>query len=271
MSVLELAHTYLKIAIVALVFGGLISVSAPAWAQTGTGSISAISGSATIARGTTTIPATYGAAVQIGDKISTGPDGRLTVTLSDGSQLELSESSSLVVTQNDLNPNGTRANTKITLMGGLVRSLVRFTAGTPPNFEVHTPNAVASARGTTYDTGYENGVNRENYQKCKEFTDVSVYEGTVEVSNPTNPSAPPVDVHSGQKTTVPCGLAVLPASAAAAAGAGGLGVGAAVGAALGAAAVVGGTVGGLAAAGAIGGGSNSGSGAPPQKPSSPGL
>jgi ferric-dicitrate binding protein FerR (iron transport regulator) len=268
-SVLKLAHTYLKIAIFAFVFGGLISASAPSWAQTGTGSISAISGSATIARGTTTIPATYGAAVQIGDKISTGPDGRVTVTLTDGSQLELSESSSLVVTQNDLNPNGTRANTKITVLGGLVRSLVRFTAGTPPNFEVHTPNAVASARGTTYDTGYENGVNRDNYQKCKEFTDVSVYEGTVEVANPTNPSAPPVDVHSGQKTTVPCGLAVLPASAAAAAGAGGLGVGTAVGAALGAAAVVGGTVGGLAGAGAIGGGSSGGS-VPPQKPSSPG-
>jgi hypothetical protein len=36
----------------------------------------------------------------------------------------------------------------------MVRSLVRSTPGRAPNFEVHTPNAVASARGTSYDVDY---------------------------------------------------------------------------------------------------------------------
>jgi hypothetical protein len=74
----------------------------------------------------------------------------------DNTQLELTESSTMVLTENVLNPNGAR----VTLVGGLVRSLVRFTAGTPPNFEVNTPNAVVSARGTTYDTNYQSGATR---------------------------------------------------------------------------------------------------------------
>jgi hypothetical protein len=101
-----------------------------AYAQAPTASITAVSGSATIARAGRSFPATNGAAVQVGDRIDTGTDGRLTLTLSDGSQMELTESSSLVLTENNLNPNGTRSSTKVNLLGGLVRSLVRFTAGT---------------------------------------------------------------------------------------------------------------------------------------------
>jgi len=232
-----------------------------AYAQAPTASITAVSGSATINRAGRSFPATYGAAVQVGDRINTGTDGRVTLTLSDGSQMELTESSSLGLSENNLNPNGTRASTKVTLLGGLVRSLVRFTAGTPPNFEVHTPNAVASARGTTYDTNYQNSVNRSDFPTCREFTDVSVYDGTVEVVNPTNTLAPPVQVPAGQKTTVPCGLAALPATSAKALGTGGVGGGTAVAAA--AAVTAGGAIGGVAAAGAFGGGGG-GSSAPPR-------
>jgi hypothetical protein len=35
-----------------------------------------------------------------------------------------------------------------------VRSWMKMAASAPLNYEVHTPNAVASARGTTYDTYY---------------------------------------------------------------------------------------------------------------------
>ena len=129
-----------------------------------------------------------------------------------------------------------------------------FTPGSPPNFEVHTPNAVAAARGTTYDTDYQNNVNRLGYAYCKEFSDVSVFNGTVEVNNPKNTSAPSVTLQSGQKTTVPCGLAAAPAGAIAAAAktggggaAGGLSVGAIAGIA--GAVVTGGVLGGYSAAG----------------------
>jgi ferric-dicitrate binding protein FerR (iron transport regulator) len=230
-------------------------------AQATAGSITAINGNATIARASVILPAAYGAPLQIGDTIATAPNGRVTITLSDNTQLEVTESSTLVLTENVLNPNGTRASTKVTLLGGFVRSLVRFTVGTPPNFEVHTPNAVAAARGTTYDTDYINGAQRKEHKHCREFTDVAVYDGTVEVSNPTNTTAPPVEVHSGERTTVPCGLAVLPASSGASAAAG-TGLGATAGIAAGVVGV-GGLVGGLAGAGVVGG--SSATAAPPTR------
>lgn len=241
----------------------LLLTVAPLMAQTAAGSITAINGTATIARAGASMNGTYGMPLQVGDTITTGPNGRVTITLSDNSQLEVTESSSLILTENILNPNGTRASTKVTLLNGLVRSLVRFSAATGPNFEVHTPNAVAAARGTTYDTDYINGVQRKDHKECREFTDVMVFDGRVEVSNPTNPSAPSVEVHTGEKTSVPCGLAVLPASSVAVGGAattGGLGVGA-IAASAGAVGV-GGAIGGLAAGGVVGGGGGGGGGAP---------
>ena len=232
------------------------------WAQTVAGSISAISGSATIQRGGTTIPAAYGTKVNVGDRIVTAATSNLTITLTDSSQIELTDSSNLTIDDNTLNANGTRASTKLSLLSGLVRSLVRSTPGTPPNYEIHTPNAVASARGTDYDVDHITGVTDNHYKGCTEFSHVSVYQGLVEVYNPTNPSAPPVEVKEGQKVTVPCGLAptfgAAPFASAATLGAiGGLGV-------LGAGAIA------VAVVGATGGlGGGSGHFPPPPKPVSP--
>ena len=225
-------------------------------AQTVAGSITALNGSANITRGPRTFPATYAAPVNVGDRLDTTATGRLTITLTDNSQLELTESSTLLISENLLNPNGTRARTIVTLVSGLVRSLVRVTAGTAPNYEVHTPNAVASARGTTYDTYYTNNAIRAAFKSCKEFSDVFNYDGIVGVRSLANPTSPTIELHSGQKTTVPCGLAVLPATALSVIGFGGTGGGAGVGtgaiaaSSLGGVAVVsGGVVGGVAGAG----------------------
>lgn len=141
-----------------LFLAAIMLVSAPgARAQIYAGSISTLNGTVAIERAGTSIPGIYGMALEVGDKLTTDPTSRVTIDLSDGSQIELAESSILVLTENTLNPDGSRASTKITLLGGLVRSLVRFAAGGAPNFEVHTPNAVAAARGTQFDVSYENG------------------------------------------------------------------------------------------------------------------
>jgi len=191
-----------------LLFALIALPAAPsAWAQTVAGSISAISGSATIQRGAATIPAAYGTKINVGDKIVTSPASNVTITLTDSSQIEVTDSSDLTIDENTLNPDGTRASTKLSLVNGLVRSLVKSTPGTPPNYEVHTPNAVASARGTGYDVDHHTGVQDDKYKGCTEFSHVSVYQGEVQVYNPTNPSAPPVEVKEGQKVTIPCGLA----------------------------------------------------------------
>ncbi len=195
-------------ALAILLFALIAPGAAPSvWAQTAAGSISAISGSATIQRSGATIPAAYGTKVNVGDKIVTAAASNVTITLTDGSQVEVTDSSDLTIDENTLNPDGTRASTKLSLVNGLVRSLVKSTPGTPPNYEVHTPNAVASARGTGYDVDHHTGVQDDKYKGCTEFSHVSVYQGDVQVYNPTNPSAPPVDVKEGQKVTIPCGLA----------------------------------------------------------------
>lgn len=218
------------------------------------GTITALNGSATITRGVTKSAAAYAAPVNVGDELATSPTGRLTVTLTDNSQLELTESSTLLISENLLNANGTRARTTITLLNGLMRSLVRVAAGAAPNYEVHTPNAVASARGTTYDTYYTNNTSRRGFKGCKEFSDVFVYAGIVTVSSLANPTSPTVQLHSGQKTTVPCGLAALPATTLAAIGtgtaAGGLSAATVAAISLGGVAIItGGVVGGYAGAG----------------------
>ena len=189
--------------------------------------MSAIQGKVTIARGSQTLAAAYATPVLIGDQISTAADSRVTLTLSDGTQLELAESSTLTVVQSTLNPDGSRAATRIDLLGGLLHSLVRFAPGNAPNYEVHTPNAVAAARGTNYDTDYVKE-DRKGYKDCREFTDVAVYDGVVEVSNPTNATAGTIKLKKGHKTTVPCGLLPTPPSAAALISAGALGVAGAV-------------------------------------------
>jgi hypothetical protein len=135
----------------------LLTLAPHAWAQTPAGSISALNGAVTVERAGKSIPAVQGTALQVGDKLTTGPNGGVTISLSDGSQLELNDSSTLVLTENILNPDGSRASTKVTLLNGLVRSLVKVSSASPPNFEVHTPNAVASARGTMFDVSYHEG------------------------------------------------------------------------------------------------------------------
>jgi ferric-dicitrate binding protein FerR (iron transport regulator) len=183
----------------------LLCVVPQVQAQTVAGSITAISGTATITRGAATIPAAYNTQVDVGDRIVTAVGSNLTITLSDGSQIEVTDSSTLTLDEDTLNANGTRSSTKMTLLSGLVRSLVRTTPGTPPNYEVHTPNAVASARGTFYDVDHETGVHDDKYKDCTEFTHVAVFQGNVDVFNPTAPGSPTVNVKEGQKVTVPCG------------------------------------------------------------------
>jgi len=101
---------------------------------------------------------------------------------------------------------------------------------------------------------------RKKYKDCRRFTQVSVYEGTVEVTNTTNPAGGSVQVPAGHKTLVVCGLAPFPpsdlgAAAVGAAGATGAGAGSTAGLLLGGAIVAGGTVGGLVGSGVFGGGS----------------
>ncbi|HVA80299.1 MAG TPA: FecR family protein [Candidatus Binataceae bacterium] len=166
------------------------------------GSITTSSGQVSIQRGAATIGGAVGVAVEVGDRIITGPNGHVIVRLSDQSTLELGASSNIVVDQQTSSPVATRIN----LFRGELRSFVNHTLGAAaPNFQIHTPNAVAAARGTRFDTVYSSGVARPTFGDCHNFTDVAVQDGVVNLANAGNPGGG-VNVRAGYEATVPCFL-----------------------------------------------------------------
>ncbi|MFZ0888540.1 MAG: FecR family protein [Candidatus Binataceae bacterium] len=215
-------------------------------AQTAAGSVTSTQGDCRLKRASATLQPVAGMPVEFGDRLETGANGRVVVTLADQSRLELAESSSITVDQ----------PTRVSLFSGLVHAVVRFAAtGGGPTFQVSTPNAVAAVRGTKWDTSYQEGVERPRFAGCKQFTDVTVAEGTVEVSNPTATGAAPLAVTPGHHATVPCALAPLMIGSGIL---GGILGGTAAEAAAAAAAGAGGVLGGYAGTGGFSGGGGGG-------------
>src|SRR6266849_6701308 len=127
-----------------LILASVSAVTASrAYAHTNVGSVTALRGQVSIQRATATLTPTVGAAVDQGDRITTGPASSIAITLTDRSQLELSESSTEVIDEHATSPSG-KIRTQVSLFSGVVRSFVDLTAGTTESFEVRTPNAVTA-------------------------------------------------------------------------------------------------------------------------------
>ncbi len=181
----------------------LLGVNGPALAQTAAGSFASVSGQVQIQRGGgATIGAAAGVGVNVSDRIVTGPGGHAVITLNDQSRLELGPSSSITLDQFTI--SGGAASTRVSLFTGVMRSLVNAAAGGgPADYQVHTPNAVAAVRGTRFDTAYTENVIRPGYQGCERYTDISVYQGTVNLAPLTAPNAGE-DISTGYEATLPC-------------------------------------------------------------------
>jgi hypothetical protein len=177
----------------------------PASAQRPIGSVTRIDGVAILESGGRRAKVTLGNPIGIGDKLVVSGNGRLTVTLNDGGQLILAESTSIVI-QGSAAAGGNLA-TPIRLLAGHLRSIVEAgLRGLGPRFEVHTPNAISAVRGTDFETAYIEGKPCPGFPDCLRYTDVGVYKGEVEVTNPADLKAS-VRVTAGYETTVPCELA----------------------------------------------------------------
>jgi hypothetical protein len=188
-------------ALTLIVCGRLI----PAFAQEVAGAVTSIKGSASIWRAGAAMDVTLGMSVQVADKMAVAAGSKVTVTLSDGSLLEAGSSSNIVIDQQLLGAGGARASTRVSVLNGILRSVVKHSShGNPPNFEVHTPNAILAARSTMFDTSYSQGERRFGYGECNQFTDVQTYKGSVGVRNAANPEAAETSVGAGYETTVAC-------------------------------------------------------------------
>lgn len=170
------------------------------------GTITDLGGSVAIQRGGGPIAPAVGAYVDKGDKITTGSQGRVSIVLTDHSEIDIGDSAAVILNEHGIGPGG-HPHTRIGLLAGLVHALVNAAAG-PNNFQINTPNAVASVRGTKFDASYGSGPPRQGYGACREFTDVAVYEGIVDVSGAAKPSAHRL-LSAGYETTVACAGAPL--------------------------------------------------------------
>ena len=180
----------------------VLVVSGPALAQTAAGSFSSVSGQVQIQRAGATIGAASGVGVNVGDRIVTGANGHAVIVLNDQSRLELGPVSS--ITLDEFTITGGSTSTRVSLFSGVLRSLVNAASGgAPANYQVHTPNAVAAVRGTKFDTAYTENMIRSGYQGCEQYTDISVYQGTVHLTTLATPNAGE-DIGAGYEATLPC-------------------------------------------------------------------
>ncbi|HXN87401.1 MAG TPA: FecR family protein [Candidatus Binataceae bacterium] len=196
----DAARLTLVSALVGVIF--TMATASPGLAQVA-GTVSSATGNVQLQRAGGTGVVISGTPVNVGDRILTGPGGHAVILLTDGSSLELGESSTLNIDSHVLPAAGAGAATQVSLFGGVLRSVANATGG-PANFEVHTPNAVAAVRGTRWDTAFTDGESRATYGDCKKFTDVVVYDGVVSVRNPAAATAGGMDVPAGYEVTVPC-------------------------------------------------------------------
>jgi FecR protein len=186
-----------------LLFSALFLGPRTATAQTVAGSFLSLNGQVQIQRaGGAMIGAAAGVGVNVGDRIVTGPNGHAVIILNDQSRLELGSASSITLDQFTITDGVTA--TRVSLFSGVMRSLVNAApASAPANYQVHTPNAIADVRGTKFDAAYTENVIRPGYKGCEKYTDVSVYQGTVNLAPIGAPTAGE-DVHAGYEATLPC-------------------------------------------------------------------
>ncbi|HKD65916.1 MAG TPA: FecR family protein [Candidatus Binataceae bacterium] len=239
--------TRIVLAILALAF---CAPASRVQAEAVVGKVTQVTGKAQVKRANNSLDAVPAMPVELHDQLKTAIPGELTVEMLDNSMLTLNESSLLTIDESILS-GGVRASTNVELLSGSVKSLVSAVARkAAPSFTVTTPNAIAGVRGTEFTCRYAAGKARPGFPNCFEFTDCATTAGTVLVTNnPPRPGAA-VKVPAGQKTTVPCLLAPLPATpgtlgALSATASSVLGPAAVVGAGAAAAGVIGGTVAGV--------------------------
>ncbi len=173
-------------------------------AQSAAGTVSSASGGIQIQRGTAILAAKPGMPVNQGDRIGSGVEGIALITLSDGSQLELRPSTVITL---DRYTSGGPTPTRVELTAGVLKSAVRKTGGAPADYQVHTPNAIVTARGTVFYTSYTSSSPQlGNLPGVSHYTEVAVLDGTVNLAQAAAPDSG-VEVAQGTTGTVAGGNA----------------------------------------------------------------
>jgi ferric-dicitrate binding protein FerR (iron transport regulator) len=128
-----------------------------------------VQGSVSLIRDSATWAVNVGDSVNVRQVIVTGPDGYASFQVADGSTFEVFPNSRITFRDN---PGTWRDLVDVWL--GRIRVHIQKFGGTPNPNRVHTPTAVISVRGTTFDVSVEDD---------DETTHVAVEEGQVAVEH----------------------------------------------------------------------------------------
>src|SRR5258707_8269374 len=148
-------------ALVALMSVQLAIGATAACAQSAVGTVTEVSGTVNVQRGSASLPATSKMPILLHDRIATQAGSSVKIGLVDDSSLQLGENGVLTIDDSML-VNGVSAPAKVGLLGGKLHALIQgaMRSGSSTTFEVHTPNAVGAVRGTEFDVSYHEGVPR---------------------------------------------------------------------------------------------------------------
>lgn len=114
------------------------------------GTVSRMRGTATAQSPAETRPLATGDAVYVGDRIKTGADSRLELTLLDGAVMTLGDNSSLLIDQYLVSASGSGSGS-LNVLGGVFLAVTGALGKTPgADFNVTTPVATIGVRGTTF-------------------------------------------------------------------------------------------------------------------------
>lgn len=132
-------------AFVPVLFEAIASAASPI------GLVKVSGGVATVQRGETTLPAQLGLAVQEGDVLRTGTDGRMGVVLRDYTRLSLGPDSEILIAQFLFAP----AEGHLALVVKMARGIMAFVSGSIAKLSgdavrIETPVAILGVRGTQF-------------------------------------------------------------------------------------------------------------------------
>lgn len=124
-------------------------IASPSWASIG--SVTELTGTATIKRGKESIAIAKGTTVEQNDKVET-KNGKLKITFKDNTVVSVTEHSALVIDDFVYDPkNAAGSKLGLKAAGGTVRYVSGAIAGANPNaVKINTPTAAIAVRGTDF-------------------------------------------------------------------------------------------------------------------------
>lgn len=129
----------------------LVLAAGPAQADGAAGIVKRLQGRVSLQRGSAAVPLVPGTAVQVGDRLVTGADGAVGITMADDTLLSAGPASTLVISEFHFDSTTNEGGLLAQLLRGTLHVVTGLIAKQQPqNVNVQTRNALMGVRGTDF-------------------------------------------------------------------------------------------------------------------------